>query len=151
MEDLEKYKTDLRHSLPRDISCSDNPRHTDFLLSIKCPLNHSLTRPFKSEFDSRWWNRMQLEFHFKGYHGMTGNTKEATNREFFSAKCAKVARIERKKLEEMRKHPVSTSLPTEVPRFLRPFSYGVHPRILSQVQERIERARQRRLLEDKKN
>jgi hypothetical protein len=151
MEDLEKYKTDLRHSLPRDISCSDNPRHTDFLLSIKCPLNHSLTRPFKTEFDSKWWNRMQLEYHFKGYHGMTGNTKEATAREFFAAKCAKVARIERQKLEELQRYPLTISHPSQTLRFMRPLSYGVHPTFLRQVQDRIERARQRRLTQEAKN
>jgi len=151
MENFEKYKTELRHSLLRDISCSDNPRHTDFLLCIKCPLDHSATRPFKYEFDSRWWNRMQLEYHFKGYHGMTGNIKEAINREFFAAKCAKVARIERLKLEELRLHPLTHSFPSQIPRFMRPPSYGVHPTFLRQVQDRIERARQRRLTQEAKN
>jgi hypothetical protein len=147
MENLEKYTTELKHSLARDSSSSMNPQERDFIASVQCTLNHCSLRPLKAEFDSRWWTQTQLKFHLLGYHGMRAKQVPETTKSIFAeARRAKVARIERKKLEQ----PTAFLTPVDPTHltFLKTRKRGVHPKFLASIVQRIERARQRRKMRE---
>jgi hypothetical protein len=85
-----------------------------------------------------------------GYHGMRqSDTADLIQKVFANARRAKVARIERGKLEQLKLHALLTPVNPEHLTFLKTRKHSApNPAFLARVKQRIENARQRRLMRE---